>query len=96
MVILLPSEYSSDLLFFSKEVSLVISLMQVLIWIVIAALIGVWLLTKVVILTGIGDLNVAGVPLLRALIGAIILVAVWHLLTYRAWHHHRRNYYRRG
>ncbi len=73
-----------------------ISLMQVLIWIVIAALIGVWLLTKVVILTGIGDLNVAGVPLLRALIGAIILVAVWHLLTYRAWHHHRRNYYRRG
>ena len=62
---------------------------------IIAALIGAWLLTKVIILTGIGDLNVAGVPLLRALIGAIILVAVWHLLTYRAWHRRRRYYYRR-
>jgi uncharacterized membrane protein YeaQ/YmgE (transglycosylase-associated protein family) len=30
-----------------------------------AALIGVWLLTKVIILTGIGDVNVAGVRLRR-------------------------------
>jgi uncharacterized membrane protein YeaQ/YmgE (transglycosylase-associated protein family) len=121
VIVLLLSEYSSGLLSFSKEVSLVISLTQVLIWIVIAAvicfvgellarrrapdgilgtillgllaislivgifhfhipgepflggipllssiiaaaLIGVWLLTKVIILTGIGDINVAGVP----------------------------------
>jgi uncharacterized membrane protein YeaQ/YmgE (transglycosylase-associated protein family) len=122
VVVLLLSEYSSGLLSFSKEVALVISLTQVLIWIVIAAvigfvgellarrrapdgivgtillgllaislivgifhfhipgepflggipllssiiaaaLIGVWLLTKVIILTGIGDINVAGVPI---------------------------------
>ncbi len=57
---------------------------------IIAALIGVWLLTSVIVITGIGDIKVFGVPLLRALIGAIILVAVWHLLTYRAWHARRR------
>ena len=57
---------------------------------IIATLIGVWLLTSVIVITGIGDIKVFGVPLLRALIGAIILVAVWHLLTYRAWHPRRR------
>src|SRR5579859_4940796 len=51
---------------------------------IIAALIGAWLLTKVLVITGIGDITVYGVPLLRALLGAILLVAVWHLLTYRA------------
>src|SRR5579859_829656 len=51
---------------------------------IIAALVGAWLLTKVLVITGIGDLTVYGVPLLRALLGAILLVAVWHLLTYRA------------
>jgi hypothetical protein len=125
VVVLLLSEYSSGLLSFSKEVSLVISLTQVLIWSVIAAvicfvgellacrrapdgilgtillgllaislivgifhfnipgepflggipllssiiaaaLIGVWMLTKVIILTGISDINVAGVPLLTS------------------------------
>jgi hypothetical protein len=40
VVILLLSEYSSDLLSFSKGVSLVISLTQVLTWIVIAAVVG--------------------------------------------------------
>lgn len=62
---------------------------------IIAALIGVWLMTQVIILTGIGDINVYGVPIIRALIGAIILVGLWHLLTYRAWHRRRRYYYRR-
>ena len=47
---------------------------------IIAALIGVWLLTNVIIITGIGDIYLYGVPLIRALIGAIILVALWHLL----------------
>jgi len=52
---------------------------------IIAALVGVWLMTQVVVLTGIGDINVYGVPIVRALIGAIILVAIWHLITYRSW-----------
>lgn len=48
---------------------------------IIAALVGAWLLTKVIIINGIGDINVFGVPILRALIGAIILVAIWKLVT---------------
>ena len=62
---------------------------------IIAALIGIWLMTHLLIINGIGDIYVAGVPLLRALVGAIILVALWHLLTYRTWRHRRRYYYRR-
>ena len=62
---------------------------------IIAALIGIWLMTQVIILTGIGDINVFGVPIIRALIGAIIFVALWHLLTNRTWYRRRRYYYRR-
>ncbi len=49
---------------------------------IIAALIGIWLMTNVIIITGIGDIYLFTVPLLRALIGAIILVAIWKLITY--------------
>ena len=63
---------------------------------IIAALVGAWFLTKVLVITGIGDLTVYGVPLLRALLGAILLVAIWHLLTYRAWRGRRRSSYSRG
>lgn len=62
---------------------------------IIAALIGIWLMTQVIIIDGIGDIDVAGVPLLRALIGAILLVALWHALTYRSWRRRRRYSYRR-
>ena len=62
---------------------------------IIAALIGVWLMTQVIILTGVGDINAYGIPIIRALIGAIIFVALWHLLTYRTWYRRRRYYYRR-
>ncbi len=62
---------------------------------IIAALLGIWLMTQVVILTGIGDINFYGVPIIRALIGAIIFVALWHLLTFRTWSRRRRYYYRR-
>jgi uncharacterized membrane protein YeaQ/YmgE (transglycosylase-associated protein family) len=48
---------------------------------IIAALIGVWLLTKVIIITGFPDIIVYGVPIVKALIGAIILVALWQLIT---------------
>jgi len=63
---------------------------------VVAGLIGVWLMTKVIIISGFSDINIGDVPLIRALIGAIILVALWHLLTYRGWRRReRRRYYRR-
>jgi uncharacterized membrane protein YeaQ/YmgE (transglycosylase-associated protein family) len=62
---------------------------------IIAALIGIWLMTSVVVLTGFGDIYIAGIPLIRALIGAIILVAIWHMLTYPSWRGRRRYYYRR-
>jgi uncharacterized membrane protein YeaQ/YmgE (transglycosylase-associated protein family) len=63
---------------------------------IIAALVGVWLLTKVIIINGIGDINVYDVPIFRALVGAIILVAVWHLLTLSLWRGRSRSSYRRG
>lgn len=61
---------------------------------IIAGVIGVWLMTQVINITGFGDYYVNGVPVVRALIGAIILVAIWHALTYRSWSR-RRSYYRR-
>ena len=57
---------------------------------IIAALAGAWLLTQVIVLNGIGDVYVYGVSIFRAFIGAIILVALWHLITFRAWR--RRTY----
>ena len=61
---------------------------------IIAALVGVWLLTQVIIINGIGDIDVFGVPIIRALLGAIILVAIWHLLTFSLWRGRGRNSYR--
>src|SRR5947209_4588792 len=61
---------------------------------IIAALVGIWLMTQVIVITGIGDIKFFGVPLIRALIGAVIFVALWHLITYGLWH--RRSRYRRG
>lgn len=61
---------------------------------IIAGVIGVWLMTQVIVISGLGDIFLNGVPLIRALIGAAILIALWHALTYRSWHS-RRRYYRR-
>ena len=61
---------------------------------IIAGVIGVWMMTQVIVITGFGDFNINGVPVIRALIGAIILIAIWHALTYRSWGS-RRTYYRR-
>jgi uncharacterized membrane protein YeaQ/YmgE (transglycosylase-associated protein family) len=61
---------------------------------IIVALVGIWLMTQVIVIEGLGDIYIAGVPIIRALIGGIILVAIWHALTYRAWRG-RRRYYRR-
>ncbi len=48
---------------------------------IIAALVGIWLMTQVIVINGIGDLYLFGVPIFRALIGAIILVLIWRLIT---------------
>ncbi len=52
----------------------------------IAALIGIWLMTKVIDIQGISvngqnDIYLFNVPLIRALIGALIFVVLWHLIT---------------
>jgi uncharacterized membrane protein YeaQ/YmgE (transglycosylase-associated protein family) len=60
----------------------------------IAALLGIWLLTNVIQVTIPDDPVFQGVPLLKALLGAVLLVALWHLFTFRAWRP-RRRYYRR-
>jgi uncharacterized membrane protein YeaQ/YmgE (transglycosylase-associated protein family) len=48
---------------------------------IVAGVIGIWLLTKVIIISGIGDYVLFGVPLLRAVIGAIIFILLWHAIT---------------
>ncbi|BCL79930.1 hypothetical protein ccbrp13_23950 [Ktedonobacteria bacterium brp13] len=50
---------------------------------IIAGIIGVWLMTKVlnVQIDGLNDPVLYGVPLIHGLIGSIILIAIWHLLT---------------
>ncbi len=56
----------------------------------VAAFVGIWLMTHVILINGIGDWYVYDVPIFRALIGAIILVAIWHLLTYGLTRRRRR------
>src|SRR5438270_13534614 len=40
--------------------------------VIIAAFVCIWLMTQVIIISGIGDINVFGVPMVRVLIGLII------------------------
>lgn len=61
---------------------------------IILGVIGIWLMTQVIQISGFSDFYIDGVPLIRALIGAIILVAIWHALTYRAWSRRGRGYRR--
>jgi uncharacterized membrane protein YeaQ/YmgE (transglycosylase-associated protein family) len=63
---------------------------------IIAALVGIWLLTNVVQVNIPGDFTIAGqpIPIIRALLGAMIVVALWHLVTYSSWSR-RDRYYRR-
>jgi len=53
---------------------------------IIAGVIGIWLMTQVIVITGISvngqmDLYLWEVPLIRELIGATLFVALWHLIT---------------
>ena len=50
---------------------------------IITGIVGAWFMTQIIVLPGfghIGDINVAGVPIIRVVIGTLILVAVWHRL----------------
>ena len=61
---------------------------------IIAALVGIWIVTNVVILIIPGDPILFGMPFFKALIGASLFTTLWYLLTYRLWHR-RRPYYQR-
>lgn len=61
---------------------------------IIAALVGIWIVTNLIQLNIVGQPTVDGVPLVSALIGAIVLVAIWHILTIPLWRR-RRRFYRR-
>jgi uncharacterized membrane protein YeaQ/YmgE (transglycosylase-associated protein family) len=52
---------------------------------IIAGIVGVWLTTQVIIITGVGDIVVDQVQIIRGVIGAAILIAAWHLITYPVW-----------
>lgn len=60
---------------------------------IIAGILGIWLMTRVIIVSGPGDVYLNGVPVIRALIGAALLVTIWHGLTYSSWRD-RQRYYR--
>ena len=62
---------------------------------IIAALAGIWIVTNVVILIIPGDRVFFGVPLFKALIGATLFTALWHLVTYPIWHRRQAYYQRR-
>lgn len=57
---------------------------------IIAALVGIWLMTQVIVISGVGDWMVFGVPVFRALVGAILFTGLWHMLTYGLTRHHYR------
>jgi len=61
---------------------------------IIAALVGIWIVTSVVTLIIPGDPVLFGIPLFKALIGATLFAALWYLLTSGLWHR-RSPYYRR-
>ncbi|HLI68485.1 MAG TPA: hypothetical protein VKV19_01890 [Ktedonobacteraceae bacterium] len=63
---------------------------------IILGIVGAWLMTQVIIISGFGDIVIDGVPLIRALIGALVLIAIWHAITYPFWNNRRRRYYYRG
>ncbi len=64
----------------------------------IAALIGIWLMTQVIVISGLPDFAIKTTPpifLLRAIIGAALFVFLWHLLTFPLYRRRNRRSYRR-
>ncbi len=62
---------------------------------IIASLVGIWIFTNIFPFVITGDPHIYGVPIFKALIGAVVLVFIWHLITFPAWRR-RRPYYRRA
>src|SRR5262249_38948234 len=62
---------------------------------IIAALVGIWIVSFVAPLIIPGDRVLFGTPLLKALLGATLFAALWSLLPSRLWHHRRPYYSRR-
>ena len=63
----------------------------------IAALIVIWIMTQVIVISGIPDYAIQTTPpiyLVRALIGAALFVFLWHLLTYPLYRRRSRRYNR--
>jgi len=61
---------------------------------IIAALIGIWVVTRVITLVIPGDINFFGIQLFKTLVGAFLFAALWYLLTSRVWP--RRRLYTQG
>ena len=64
----------------------------------IAALIGIWIMTQVIVISGIPDYAINTTPpiyLVRAIIGAALFVFLWHLLTFPLYRRRTRRNYRR-
>lgn len=64
----------------------------------IAALIGIWIMTQVIVISGIPDYAIHTSPpiyLVRAIIGAALFVFLWHLLTFPLYRRRNRRNYRR-
>jgi uncharacterized membrane protein YeaQ/YmgE (transglycosylase-associated protein family) len=57
----------------------------------IAALVGIWLVTNVVKVNISPDPIIGNVPIYKTLLGAVITVFVWHLITFRSWKRPRRS-----
>ena len=48
---------------------------------ILAALLGIWLMVRVLHFVVPGDLDLAGVPLLTAILGAALVLVIWVLLA---------------
>ena len=59
---------------------------------IVAALVGIWLLNHVIQVSIPGDFTVLNqpIPIIKAFLGAILVVAVWHLLTFPTWRRRER------
>lgn len=61
---------------------------------VVAGIIGIWLMTQVIKIDGLPNFAIDGVQIIPALIGAIVLITIWHTLTYYSWRRRGRYSYR--
>jgi uncharacterized membrane protein YeaQ/YmgE (transglycosylase-associated protein family) len=48
---------------------------------ILAALLGMWLMLGVLHFAVPGDLNIAGVPILTTILGAVLVLVIWVLLV---------------